>query len=71
MDGQKPCVNCLHAIKVEWSKFLTCSIDNRFKLGLFDCEHFASKKELHERAENFRKMINSLTDEQIAFMYFR
>ena len=71
MDGQEPCVNCLHAIKVEWSKNLTCSIDNMCKIGLFDCEHFLGKKELHQRAENFRKMNNSLTDEEIAFMYFR
>lgn len=58
-------------MKVEWSKLLTCSIDNQCKVGLFYCEHFSDKEKLHERAENFRKMINSLTDEEIAFMYFR
>lgn len=71
MEGQKPCVDCLHAIKSECPKLLMCSIDNQCKIGLLDCEHFLSKKDIHERAEHFRKMINSLTDEQIAFMYFR
>ena len=69
MIEQEPCKHCFNAIEREWSNCLVCRIDEKCYLGKRDCEHFFNKSTVHEKAEHFRKMINSLTDEQLAFMY--